>query len=138
MPRAIPETWIISASIPAGQAANSLLVANIIRDPLVGARSEVQLTVKESVVFDDIYIKATGDVGVDGIFIIEVDGVEELRTPPVSTLLVSNPNRPRPLAKKKIVVGKASRVTAKFINLTAGGSSATTTTVYLDVMSFKE
>ncbi|MEM4976161.1 MAG: hypothetical protein QXT64_02430 [Desulfurococcaceae archaeon] len=138
MPKMVPETWIFKASIPANQAANSILVAQAQRDPLVGFQSEVQLNIKESVVLDDIYIRSSADVGTDGVFIVEVDGERQLVTPPVSTLLVSNPQRPRPLAKKKIVLGKGSRLTLKFINLAAGGASATTTTAYVDVVVFSD
>lgn len=138
MPKMVPETWILKATIPANQAANSILVAQAQRDPLVGFVNEIQLNIKESVVFDDIYIKSSGDVGTDGVFVIEVDGEKQLVTPPVSTLLVSNPQRPRPLAKKKIVLGKGSRLTVKFINLAAGGTAATTTLAYVDVVVFSD
>jgi hypothetical protein len=67
---------------------------------------------------------------VDVILRIKKNREYKLETPPVSSLLVSNPSRPM---LPGIGFEPNSRLSVEAINLSAGGSSATTVEVYATV-----
>lgn len=132
----LPSTLIIKVTVPAGQAPNSILNAQLIDDPMLGAQSFLQLSQKESWATEDMFIKASGDVAVDGIFIFKKNNYSEImRTPPISTMLVSNPQRPR---MPKFTLGPSDKLSVQFINLASGGGSDQVNTFYVQIVKFYE
>ena len=118
-------------TVPASQPASSLLVgsnAQVIENQLVGALSEFVIPSTETWVIKDIYV--TQSPAIDVIVRVKKNRKYMLETPPVSSLLVSNPSRPKLPA---LLYESNTRLSIEAINLAAGGSSATTVTVQADV-----
>jgi hypothetical protein len=125
------KTIKFQVTIPASQPANSLLVgsnAQIIENPLVGALNEFPIPSTETWVIKDIYVAQSPAIDVQ--IKIKKNRKYMLETPPVSSLLVSNPSRPRLPA---LLYEPNARLSIEAINLAAGGTSATTVTVQADV-----
>jgi len=131
MVTSIPRTLIVTANIPANQPASSVNKVTITRDVLEGPLNSVQLPLDRRWVIKDVYISSSGDVGVDGVFIFykNFDKVVA-RSQKASTLLVSNPSRPK-VSIPAYEPGDVMYIL--FINLVAGGTAAATTTIYIDV-----
>ncbi len=131
----IPRTIRFVVTVPANAPANSLLVgsnAQVIFDDLIGPVNEVTVPIYSYMLIKDIYIKSTTDVPVDVKIQIIKDGVKFLyETAPVSTLLVSNPSRPRLFVP--ILFRSGQRLSIRAINLAPGQTTAQTVTVYADV-----
>jgi len=118
-------------TIPASQSANSLLVganAQVIENPLSGAVNEFTIPSTETWVIKDIYV--TQSPVIDVQLKIKKNRKYMLETPPVSSLLVSNPSRPRLPA---LLYEPNSRLSVEAINLSAGQSTSQTVTVQADV-----
>jgi hypothetical protein len=118
-------------TIPASQPANSLLVgsnAQIIENPLVGAVNEFPIPTRELWVIKDIYV--TQSPAIDVQIKVKKNRKYMLETPPVSSLLVSNPSRPKLPA---LLYEGNDRLAIEAINLATGGASATTVIVQADV-----
>jgi hypothetical protein len=82
-------------------------------------------------VIKDVFIKASGDVGVDGSAIFVKDEVQDVaKTAPLSTLLVSNPSRP---TIAKLMYDEQSTLTIDYVNIAAVGASAASVTFYIIV-----
>ncbi len=124
---------IFQITVPASQAANSILTgsnAQIFVDPTVGPQNSVQIAGTHTWIIRDIYI--TSAPGIDVMLRIKKNNIRTLvQTPPVSTMLVSNPSRQKIPAP--ILFGPNDQLTIEAINLAAGAASATTVTVYADV-----
>jgi len=119
-------------TIPANQAANSLLVgsnAQIVENELVGPVSEFVIPSTETWIIKDIYVKASPAIDVN--VKIKKNRRYMIETGPVSSLLISNPSR-----RKLPMLGYEpnSRLTIEAVNLAAGGSSATQVEVFADVL----
>jgi len=127
----IPRTIMMQAQIPANQPAGYTNKVTITRDFLEGALNSVQLPLDRRWIIKDVYVAASGDVGTDGVFIFykNFDKVVA-RSPKASTMLVSNPSRSR-VSVPPYEPGDVLFI--QFINTVAGGASATTTTIYMDV-----
>jgi hypothetical protein len=118
-------------TIPASQPANSLLVgsnAQIIENPIVGPVNEFPIPSTETWIVKDIYV--TQSPAVDVQIKIKKNRKYLLETPPVSSLLVSNPSRPKLPA---LLFEPNSRLSIEAINLAVGQSTAQTVTVQADV-----
>jgi hypothetical protein len=116
--------------------ANSVKNVSLTLDPLTGPQSVLTVPKGEAWVVDDVFIKATGDVGVEAIaLLIKNDRQEVSRFGPLSTLLVSNPSRP-PMPKPKPVYREGERLSLRAINLAAIGASAATDTFYMRLAIF--
>jgi len=118
-------------TIPASQSANSLLVgsnAQVIENPLVGALNEFVIPSTETWVIKDIYVTQSPTVDVQ--LKIKKNRKYMLETPPVSSLLVSNPSRPKLPA---LLYEPNSKLSVEAINLSAGQSTSQTVTVQADV-----
>ena len=119
----------VDVEVPPNTPANASHTAKMIFDPKVGAVT--QHTVPRGYLYRlrDAFIKASADVGVDGVARIKRNLYEDkVLVPPVSTLLVSNPSRPR-IAEAWFSEGDI--ISVEFINIAATGSSAATTKFYL-------
>ncbi len=131
----IPRTIRFVVTVPANTPANSLLVgskAQIIFDDLIGPVNEVTVPIYSYMLIKDIYIKSTSDVPVDVKIQIIKDGMRLLHeTAPVSTLLVSNPSRPRLPAL--ILFRSGQRLSIRAINIAPGQATDQTVTVYADI-----
>jgi hypothetical protein len=123
---------IVQVTVPANQPANSLLTASIILDPQLGGVNLVTIPQNEAWVIDDVYVTASQSI--DAILVFKKGLKEEVaRTPPINSLLVSNPSRPR---IKPILYRANEMLSINAINLQAGGSSATILTVHAKVRRF--
>ena len=120
-------TVTFDANLP----ANSTKIVNVTIDPVIGAKTEHVVPQDRDYIITDIYIKSSGDVGADCVVKFVKNGENELlQTDPVSTLLVSNPSRPR---IPPLIFEAGSRMSLKAVNLEAIGTSAVTTTFYIKI-----
>jgi hypothetical protein len=79
----------------------------------------------------DVFIRASDDVDVDAQAIFLKNGVKQLLiTDPLSSLLISNPSRPR---YPTVFYGPNDRLSIFVRTLAATGSSAATITFYIKV-----
>ena len=121
--------FIITGTVPANQAANSILPFKITFDPVRGPQDYYQVPTYGGLVILDIFVKA--EQGVDGILRIKKNGVVIHETHPINTLLISNNSRPTepPLP---ILFNGGDKLEIEFINLDSP-SADTTVTVYMKV-----
>ena len=132
--KVIETTIVCEVTFDANLPAKSVKTVSMTLDPLEGAQHVLQVPKNEAWVVEDVYIKDTADVGADCIVEFRRNGVETiLKTDPVSTLLVSNPSRPR-YGKK--VLRPFDRLALRAINLAAIGAEAATTTFYVKIKRF--
>jgi len=122
-------TVIAEVTVPANTPANASNNINFTIDPKVGAVTQYTIPKGFRFVLVDMYIKVSGDVGVDGIAKLKRNFFEDhVITPPLSTMLVSNPSRPS-------IAGKAWEegdvISGEYINLSATGSNSAKVTFYL-------
>lgn len=89
------QTVEVNVTVPANTPTSATTPATIVIDPKVGAVSQFTIPKGNKFVLVDAYIKASGDVGVDGIARLKKNFfIDHVVTPPVSTLYVGNPSRP--------------------------------------------
>lgn len=132
MVKQIPLTIIAQYTVPANATANNIYPVNFIVDPQKGAQSDITIPKGEAWVLEDIFV--TSAPSIDGLVqIFKNDYTLEIQTDPLSTLVVSNPAKPK--YPKKVYVG-FDKISAKAINLAAGGASATTITFYIKISRF--
>jgi len=115
-------------TVPANTPANASNNIIFIIDPKVGEVTQYTIPKGFRFVLVDAYIKASGDVGVDGIAKLKRNfWLDHVITPPLSTMLVSNPSRPA-------IAGKAWEdgdiISGEFIN-TVATTEAKTNVFYL-------
>jgi hypothetical protein len=91
------QTLAVSLSVPANTPAGTLLQADIVVNPFTGVTAkEAVIPASQSWYIIDVYIRDSDDVGVDAQAIFLKNGVKQLLiTDPLSSLLISNPSRPR-------------------------------------------
>jgi len=122
-------TVIAQVTVPANTPANASNNISFIIDPKVGAVTQYTIPKGFRFALVDMFIKASGDVGVDGIAKLKRNFfVDYVITPPLSTMLVSNPSRPS-------IAGKAWEegdvISGEYINTNAVGTNPATVTFYL-------
>lgn len=123
---------VVRATIPAG-AAGVEVAGTITVDPVVGAVSSVTIPKGRKWVIEDVYVTATSGVGVVMNFVR--NGEEVLATtPPIDTLLVSNPSRPK-VGNIEYDSGDVWTVTFTTISTVA---TSTNVTVYCKVVQEAE
>jgi len=126
------QTLAVSLSVPANTPAGTLLQADIVVNPFTGVTAkEAVIPASQSWYIMDVFIRASGDVGVDAQAIFLKNGVKQLLiTDPLSSLLISNPSRPR---YPTVFYGPNDRLSIFVRTLAATGSSAATITFYIKV-----
>jgi len=128
----IETTLKCTVTFDANLPANSVKIVNMTLDPLVGAQTVLQVPDNEAWVIEDIYVTSSPDVdAIVDIYKNELDVV--LKTDPISTLLVSNPSRPK-YGKKVFEPG--ARLSMRAVNLAAIGTEAVTDTFYVKLVRF--
>jgi len=131
------ETWVLdkritvtaTVTVPANTPANASNNISFTIDPKVGAVT--QYTIPKGFKFNlvDAFIKASGDVGVDGIAKLKRNFFEDyVITPPLSTMLVSNPSRPAVTPKSW---SEGDVISGEYINTANVGSTPANVTFYL-------
>jgi len=129
----IEHTGIITITLPANLPANQTVVASFTLDPRYPSVSRLTIPKGETWQIEDIYI--TSAPSVDCIVRIVKNEREVIHiTPPVSTLDVSNPARPR--LGVPITFSEYDTVTIEAINLANVGSSDVTITLYVKVVKY--
>lgn len=119
-------TLISRVSYPADAPIGSKLTVTFQEDPSQEAVSMFQIPFDRNLVIEDIYV--TVDQPIDGILLIYKNGDQLIaQTPPINSLLVSNPSRPR---VQPFVLGPGDRLSALFMN-TSTSSSAQTITIIM-------
>lgn len=132
-PKVVPGQIIVTVSIPANTPSGATLFANITTNPAQAPQPFFVLPPTEDWVIDDIFIKASGDIAIDGQLRIILNDREILiETPNVSTLLVSNPSRPRTPAAP-VVIPRGSKLSIAFVTAAPAGTSAATNTIYIAI-----
>jgi hypothetical protein len=126
------QTLAVSLSVPADTPAGTLLQADIVVNPFTGVTAkEAVIPASQSWYIIDVYIRASGDVGVDAQAIFLKNGVKQLLiTDPLSSLLISNPSRPR---YPTIFYGPNDRLSVFVRTLAATGSTAAPIIFYIKV-----
>lgn len=124
---------VVRATITAGTPAGAEVSGKIVVDPVVGEVSEVVIPKGRKWTIVDVYVTSISNVSVVMNFI--KNGEEVLATtPPIDTLLVSNPSRP-------IVTGieykSGDRLTVTFTTLSSVTTNASVT-VYCKVVQGEE
>lgn len=128
----IETTVILTATIPAGLPANQKVTVNWQLDPALGTVTQLQVPQGEAWVLEEVYV--TGSQDIDGILEVKRNLKDSVvRTPPVNSLLISNPSRPR---IKPVVFKSGDLVTAEYQNLSAGGAATTSITLYGKLVRF--
>jgi hypothetical protein len=126
------QTIAVSVTVPANTPAGTLIQLDIVANPLTGAvQKEVVIPASQSWYITDIYIKSADDVGVDAQAILQKNNVKVLLvTDPLSSLLISNPSRPR---YPVLYYGPNDRLSGYIRTLAATGASPVTITFYMKV-----
>jgi hypothetical protein len=118
-------TFILTATVPANSPAGTRATINFQEDPSQAAVSVFQIPLDRSLVIEDIYVTATQ--GVDGVLLIHKNGDRLVsQTPPINSMLVSNPSRAR---VQPFVLNSGDRLSALYVTMAATGASAVNITV---------
>jgi hypothetical protein len=118
-----------TVSIPANTPANASTNVSFTVDPKVGPVTSYTIPKGQIWNLIDAYIKASGDVGADGITKLKLNFFKDhVILPPLSTMLVSNPSRPQISPK---AWNEGDTISGEFINTVSVGASAVTNTFYL-------
>lgn len=124
-------TYEIQFSIPASQPANSIVAGTFVN--LANGKTESDLQAPGNQIWDivDIYIRSSSDDPLDATVTFTRDDVNNLiTTDPLSSLVVTNPSRPRYPA---IRLNPNQRLSATATTLAANGTSAVTDVVFVKV-----
>lgn len=125
----VETTWIVQVTVPAKQPANSLLPASIVIDPQKGPEASFTVPKGQMVVVKDIYVSKAPTA--DGLLIVKRNEFQEvLRTDVVSSLIVTNPAKPK---YKELVFTEGDRISFQYLNTAAGGDTDETVTIYVKV-----
>lgn len=124
------KTIILQATVKSGSAVNTINPLSITVDPVVGAQTSYKIPAGETWVIDDIWINTSQPV--DGYLKILKNMREEVLplSPPVNTLSVSNPSRPR---ISPLTFTQFEDLSGYFVQSEAGGQSDSTVTVFAHV-----
>ena len=134
MVKTYEKTVIVTASINANTPANAVTVVSFTVDPQEGSVSSIVIPKGEYWVLEDSWI--TSEQTPDGILKLIKNRTDiAVETPPINTMLVSNPSRPR---IKPSVFEEHDTVVGHFINLAAVGTGGATVTLYLKFKIFKD
>ena len=126
-------TFVLKATVAANAPAGTVIPMNILFDPLDAGSVDKQVPVDQNWAITDIYV--TGTQTPDGVVqVVRNSGNIPLVTPPVNTLLVSNPSRPRIMPA--VALPAATQFRFFYITNANNGASATTVTVYAQVDVF--
>jgi len=125
-------TAIVQVTFKANSPANSQVYASVMLDPALGAVQQFQIPPNEAWVLEDLFV--TSAPGVDAILTFRKNISEDVaKTPPLSTLTVTNPARPR---MDKLLYEGNTILTIVAQNLSAVGASDVTVTAYLKIRRF--
>ena len=118
-----------TVSIQANTPANASNNVTFVVDPKVGGVTSYTIPKGQTWNLIDAYIKASGDVGADGIAKLKLNFFKDhVILPPLSTMLVSNPSRPQISPK---TWNEGDTISGEFVNTVAVGASAVTNKFYL-------
>jgi hypothetical protein len=116
-------------TVPANTPANASNNIYFTIDPKVGAVLQHTIPKDFRYVLVDAFIKSASDVGVDGTAKLKRNFfTDHIVTPPISTLLVSNPSRPAVAVR---AWDEGDVLSGEFINLAPTGNEARTVVFYL-------
>ncbi len=116
-------------TVPANTPANASTNIYFTIDPKVGAVLQHTIPKGFRYVLVDTFIKSSDDVKVDGIAKLKRNFfIDHVVTPPVSTLLVSNPSRPAVAVR---AWDEGDVLSGEFINLAPTGGEARSVVFYL-------
>jgi len=120
----------ITQTIAASAPASSVNPANIQEDPLVTATAVYQVPVTQTMDILDAYIKTAGDINADGRARIIKNAMQSYRQlSNLSTLLVSNPQRPAFGPAYRFTPG--DQLSVQVIIDSAVGTASVTNTFYM-------
>lgn len=122
------------AEVPASAPAGTSIPVSFVVDPQRGAEVVYQVPQGKALIVKDIYV--TGAQSPDGIVKLRRNDFDEvLRTDPVSSLIVTNPAKPK---YAEIVFGSGDRLSADYVTLeqntatdAAGNPAPATITFYI-------
>jgi len=127
------KTVQVQVTVPAGAAAGTRIKANFVDDPSKGPVDVITVPVTEHWLIEDVFVSAAP--GVDLVLDIEKNLRRTLqRTPPLSTLNISQPGRAK---VSPMLYRPGDMISATAITLAAGGASAVTVTAFMKIKVFE-
>lgn len=126
------KTITIQVTVPAGQAANSVLTAKLIDNPIEGSKDSLQVPINEVWMITDLYVKSAPSI--DCILEFYKNGTKKMiRTDPLSTNVITYDTRPG-IGSAYLGYGPGDILSVQAINLDANsGTAAVTVTAYAKV-----
>ncbi len=130
------KTITIQVTIPAGQAANSVLTAKLIDNPIEGAKDSLQVPINEVWLITDLYVKSAPSI--DCILEFYKNGTKKMiRTDPLSTNVITYDTRPG-IGSAYLGYGPGDILSIQAINLDKNsGTAAVTVTAYAKVKVYR-
>jgi len=130
----VEKTYIVTVTIPANAPAGTVIRATIKTDPQEAGVQTVQVPRNRKLLITDIFIISSPATDYQLVFRRNKDE-RVLITDPVSTLIVTNPSRPR---YSVLEYDEMSMLDIDAVTLATAGSSAVTHTVFLKVVEVKK
>lgn len=110
----------VSCTIPNGAPAKYEAICSFAVDPRMSASEEYQLPSKNKIIVNDLYV--TGSQSINGTAIFYKNGVNVTSVGDINSLLVSNPQRPRPLAQAPVEYDEFDIMKIGFVTESANSS----------------
>lgn len=134
-PPSYEKTLTVQITIPAKQAANSVLTAQIIDNPVEGAKDSLQVPINESWLLVDLYVKDAPSI--DCVLEFYKNGTKKMiRTDPLSTNVITYDTRPG-IGSAFLGYGPGDILSIHAINLEENtGTAAVTVTAYVKVLVY--
>jgi len=122
-------TLIAMVNIPANTKAHSVVPVSFTVDPQLGPQNSIQIPKGKAWIVKDVY--TTESPSVDCIIqFMKNDEGPILQTDPLSTLIVTNPAKPK---YKPLYYEEFSKLSAKAVTLADAGTGGATVTFYIKV-----
>jgi hypothetical protein len=129
-----PVTLILTQTVASSTPANTPNALTITKDPTITGVQDFVVPGTQVLVLTDFFIKATSDVNADGPAQFAKNSIRPiLQTGNLTTLLISNNSRPRPISPQKPLTYMPNDHLSIFVlNSSAVGTANVTNTCYAD------
>lgn len=120
------ETILASDTIAASAAAGTVAFADLTIDPTIAVATQLTVPQTQTWLLMDVFIQVAADAGTSDPILTFLKDTSFIvaKTPPLSTMLVSNNSRPRPFANKILGYGPVSIIQIQETTTTANDATA--------------